>query len=113
MQETPLRETPAAPGLGAFLAQIDRRPLVIALAGIGLVFAWPLGLAVTVFALFGARLGWRAPVDAFFEGLAGGLGKGGACCCGPAAWYYDTGRVDRCRRPGEVPAPTEPSTPAE
>lgn len=80
-------------------AGVDLRPLVVVLTIAGFAFAWPFGVAMAVFALYGERLGWRVRADAFFEGLSNGLGKGGACCCGPAAWYYDTRHDASCAAP--------------
>lgn len=58
-------------------------PILVAM-GLGFVFAWPVGLAVLAYALWGERFGWRPRVEAFAQGFAKGLRQDG-CRCSPAS----------------------------
>ena len=80
---------------------------VVLLAGLGLVFAWPLGLAVVAYALWGERFGWRPRVEAFLSGFGRGL-REGSCRCGPTVFFFEPGRegcdVAEARRRIALPA---------
>jgi hypothetical protein len=52
-------------------------PATIAAMVIGFLIAWPLGLVVLAYALWGERFGWRARVESFMSGLRDGLGRAG------------------------------------
>ena len=51
-------------------------PVSITVMVLGFVFAWPLGLMVLAYILWGERLGWRGRVEAFLDGLREGLRSG-------------------------------------
>jgi len=82
-------------------------PPVVLLAGAGLVFAWPLGLAVLAYALWGERFGWRPRLEAFLSGFGHGL-REGSCRCGPTVFFFEPGGegcdVAEARRRVALPA---------
>ncbi len=52
-------------------------PASIALMVIGFMIAWPLGLLVLAYILWGERWGWRGRISAFAEGLRDGIARTG------------------------------------
>lgn len=59
-------------------------PLSIGLMVIGFLIAWPLGLAMLAYMLWGDRFDVWPRFKAFMQGLGQGL-KEGSCGCGPAS----------------------------
>lgn len=52
-------------------------PTTIVIMVLGFLIAWPLGLLVLAYALWGERLGWRPRVESFLSGLRDGLARAG------------------------------------
>lgn len=64
-------------------------PIVVTMA-VAFVFAWPVGLVILVYALWGEHFGWRSRVEAFLQGFAKGLRQDG-CRCSPASIDFSSG----------------------
>lgn len=52
-------------------------PVSITVMVLGFMLAWPVGLMVLAYILWGERFGWRARAASFFEGLRDGIVQSG------------------------------------
>lgn len=68
-------------------------PASIALMVIGFMVAWPLGLVVLAWILWGDRYGWSGRLRAFGEGLRDGIARTGFRPAGPAGFGFATGNA--------------------
>lgn len=81
-------------------------PVSITVMVLGFMLAWPIGLMVLAYILWGERFGWRARAAAFFDGLRDGILRSGFRTAGPAAGFgfttgnaaFDAYRADELER---------------
>lgn len=69
-------------------------PVSITVMVLGFMLAWPLGLMVLAYILWGERFGWRARAAAFFDGVRDGILRSGFRARGPGAGFgFSTGNA--------------------